>query len=225
MAENSIYNDSLADDRDKFIDDIFIRTTDVDLDNPDEILETPGLVINLDEVNNTSIARSTDIIEHLSGYYFDPKYVREHPYIKNKISQEMDNIRRLLKMLTINEKAQDTLIQSITCNFGKSALYSALTSLQSSTLSIQTQLEKSVSNIEEIFRKMQDECKETFDSKEKESLDDGSIVSRGSRDFLKELQAKIYGAPKQEFVDTETGEIKTDDVEGATPIEQIIGQL
>jgi hypothetical protein len=137
----------------------------------------------------------------------------------------MDNIRRLLKMLTINEKAQDTLIQSITCNFGKSALYSALTSLQSSTLSIQTQLEKSVSNIEEIFRKMQDECKETFDSKEKESLDDGSIVSRGSRDFLKELQAKIYGAPKQEFVDTETGEIKTDDVEGATPIEQIIGQL
>jgi hypothetical protein len=225
MAENSIYNDSLADDRDKFIDDIFIRTTDVDLDNPDEILETPGLVINLDEVNNTSIARSTDIIEHLSGYYFDPKYVREHPYIKNKISQEMDNIRRLLKMLTINEKAQDTLIQSITCNFGKSALYSALTSLQSSTLSIQTQLEKSVSNIEEIFRKMQDECKETFDSKEKESLDDGSIVSRGSRDFLKELQAKIYGAPKQEFVDTETGEIKTNDVEGATPIEQIIGQL
>lgn len=225
MAENSIYNDSLADDRDKFIDDIFIRTTDVDLDNPDEILETPGLVINLDEVNNASIARSTDIIEHLSGYYFDPKYVREHPYIKNKISQEMDNIRRLLKMLTINEKAQDTLIQSITCNFGKSALYSALTSLQSSTLSIQTQLEKSVSNIEEIFRKMQDECKETFDSKEKESLDDGSIVSRGSRDFLKELQAKIYGAPKQEFVDTETGEIKSDDVEGATPIEQIIGQL
>jgi hypothetical protein len=225
MAENSIYNDSLADDRDKFIDDIFIRTTDVDLDNPDEILETPGLVINLDEVNNASIARSTDIIEHLSGYYFDPKYVREHPYIKNKISQEMDNIRRLLKMLTINEKAQDTLIQSITCNFGKSALYSALTSLQSSTLSIQTQLEKSVSNIEEIFRKMQDECKETFDSKEKESLDDGSIVSRGSRDFLKELQAKIYGAPKKEFVDTETGEIKSDDVEGATPIEQIIGQL
>lgn len=225
MAENSIYNDSLADDRDKFIDDIFIRTTDVDLDNPDEILETPGLVINLDEVNNASIARSTDIIEHLSGYYFDPKYVREHPYIKNKISQEMDNIRRLLKMLTINEKAQDTLIQSITCNFGKSALYSALTSLQSSTLSIQTQLEKSVSNIEEIFRKMQDECKETFDSKEKESLDDGSIVSRGSRDFLKELQAKIYGAPKQEFVDTETGEIVNDDVEGVTPIEQIIGQL
>ena len=221
--EKSIYTDSLADDRADFIDNLFIKTDDVDFDNPDDVLETPGLVINLDEVNNASIARSTDIIEHLSGYYFDERYIKEHPYIKNKITQEMDNIRRLLKMLTINEKAQDTLIQSITCNFGKSALYSALTSLQSSTLSIQQQLDKSVSSIEEIFRKMQDECKQTFDSKEKEMLDDGSVVTMGSRNFLKELSAKIYGEQQTNTVttkvDTETGELTE------TPIENIIGQL
>lgn len=219
---NSIYTDSLADDRADFLDNLFIKTDNVDFDNPDDVLETPGLVINLDEVNNASIARSTDIIEHLSGYYFDERYIKEHPYIKNKITQEMDNIRRLLKMLTINEKAQDTLIQSITCNFGKSALYSALTSLQSSTLSIQQQLDKSVSSIEEIFRKMQDECKQTFDSKEKEMLDDGSVVTMGSRNFLKELSAKIYGEQQTNTVttkvDTETGEL----IE--TPISQIIGQ-
>lgn len=219
--EKSIYTDSLADDRADFIDNLFIKTDDVDFDNPDDVLETPGLVINLDEVNNASIARSTDIIEHLSGYYFDERYIKEHPYIKNKITQEMDNIRRLLKMLTINEKAQDTLIQSITCNFGKSALYSALTSLQSSTLSIQQQLDKSVSSIEEIFRKMQDECKQTFDSKEKEMLDDGSVVTMGSRNFLKELSAKIYGEQQTNTVttkvDTETGELTE------TPIENIIG--
>lgn len=219
--EKSIYTDSLADDRADFIDNLFIKTDDVDFDNPDDVLETPGLVINLDEVNNASIARSTDIIEHLSGYYFDERYIKEHPYIKNKITQEMDNIRRLLKMLTINEKAQDTLIQSITCNFGKSALYSALTSLQSSTLSIQQQLDKSVSSIEEIFRKMQDECKQTFDSKEKEMLDDGSVVTMGSRNFLKELSAKIYGEQQNNTVttkvDTETGELTE------TPIENIIG--
>lgn len=219
--EKSIYTDSLADDRADFIDNLFIKTDDVDFDNPDDVLETPGLVINLDEVNNASIARSTDIIEHLSGYYFDERYIKEHPYIKNKITQEMDNIRRLLKMLTINEKAQDTLIQSITCNFGKSALYSALTSLQSSTLSIQQQLDKSVSSIEEIFRKMQDECKQTFDSKEKEMLDDGSVVTMGSRNFLKELSAKIYGEQQNNTVttkvDTETGELTE------TPISQIIG--
>ena len=222
MEKSSIYTDSLADDRADFLDNLFIKTDNVDFDNPDDVLETPGLVINLDEVNNASIARSTDIIEHLSGYYFDERYIKEHPYIKNKITQEMDNIRRLLKMLTINEKAQDTLIQSITCNFGKSALYSALTSLQSSTLSIQQQLDKSVSSIEEIFRKMQDECKQTFDSKEKEMLDDGSVVTMGSRNFLKELSAKIYGEQQTNTVttkvDTETGEL----IE--TPISQIIEQ-
>ena len=219
--EKSIYTDSLADDRADFLDNLFIKTDSVDFDNPDDVLETPGLVINLDEVNNTSIARSTDIIEHLSGYYFDERYIKEHPYIKNKITQEMDNIRRLLKMLTINEKAQDTLIQSITCNFGKSALYSALTSLQQSTLNIQTQLDKSVASIEEIFRKMQDECKQTFDSKEKEMLEDGSVVTMGSRNFLKELSAKIYGEQQTNTVttkvDMETGEL----IE--TPIENIIG--
>ena len=219
--EKSIYTDSLADDRADFLDNLFLKTDNVDFDNPDDVLETPGLVINLDEVNNTSIARSTDIIEHLSGYYFDERYIKEHPYIKNKITQEMDNIRRLLKMLTINEKAQDTLIQSITCNFGKSALYSALTSLQQSTLNIQTQLDKSVASIEEIFRKMQDECKQTFDSKEKEMLEDGSVVTMGSRNFLKELSAKIYGEQQTNTVttkvDTETGEL----IE--TPIENIIG--
>lgn len=185
------YNDSLDDDRDNLINDIFLKSDNVELDNADEILEESNLVINLDEVNTSALNRSTDIIEHLSGYYINEKYIKEHPYIKNKIMQEIDNIRRLLKMLTINEKAQDSLIMTITCFSGKSALYSALTSLQTSILNIQRQLDDSVQNIEDIFKKMQDECKESFDSKEKETLDDGSIVSRGTRDFLKELTLKI----------------------------------
>ena len=76
MEKSSIYTDSLADDRADFLDNLFIKTDNVDFDNPDDVLETPGLVINLDEVNNASIARSTDIIEHLSGYYFDERYIK-----------------------------------------------------------------------------------------------------------------------------------------------------
>ena len=188
-----IYDTSIAEDRDKFINDIFLKSDDISIDDPDEVLETPGLVINLDEVNNAAASRSQDIIEHLSGYYFDERYIKEHPYIKNKITQEIDNIRRLLKMLSVNEKAQDTLITSITVNSGKSALYSALTSLQNSILSIQQQLDNSIEAVENIFQKMQEECKETFDSKEKEELEDGSMVARGTRDFLKELTAKLNG--------------------------------
>ena len=222
--DESIYRESLAEDRDNFIDNLFNKTVDVALDDVDDVLENPGLVINLDEVNNSALSRSTDIIEHLSGYYFDERYVREHPYIKNKITQEIDNIRRLLKMLAINEKAQDSLIQSITCNFGKSALYSALTALQQSTLNIQKQLNESVESIENIFQKMQEECKETFDSKEKESLEDGSITVKGTREFLKQLTDRLNGNTKntkEGTVNTETGELLDED--DVTPISKIIG--
>ena len=65
--DKSIYRESLAEDRDNFIDALFNKTVDVALDNVDEVLETPGLVINLDEVNDSALSRSTDIIEHLSG--------------------------------------------------------------------------------------------------------------------------------------------------------------
>ena len=184
------YEESLSEDRDAMLNSIFNDTSMVDTDDPSE-LEPPALLVDLDEVNGNAIDRATDIIEHLSGYYIDERYIREHPYIKNKITQEIDNIRRLLKMLSINEKAQDTLIQQITMFTGKSALYSALTALQTSILNIQKQLDDSIKNIEDIFKAMQDECKATFDSKEKENLDDGSIVCRGTRDFLKELALKI----------------------------------
>ena len=127
-------------------------------------------------------------------------------------------------MLAINEKAQDSLIQSITCNFGKSALYSALTALQQSTLNIQKQLNESVESIENIFQKMQEECKETFDSKEKESLEDGSITVKGTREFLKQLTDRLNGNTKNTVdgtVNTDTGELLDED--GVTPIAEIIG--
>jgi translation elongation factor EF-G len=203
MANDNFYEKSIVSDRERVIEDIFIKTNDLNMDNADELLGIPVLTIDLEEVNNSALSRSTDIIEHLSGYYINKKYIAEHPYIKNKIIQEIDNIRRLLKMLTINEKAQDSLIQSITCNFGKSALYTALTSLQSSTLSIQKQLNESVDTIETIFRKMQDECQESFESKDKEELSDGSIVTRGTRDFLKDLMNKLNGEQKQEETEEE----------------------
>lgn len=202
-------NESLEEDRgnlNNFLDSLFTDSTDgiTDITDDVSIIDNKTSLVNLDEVNQTAMSRSTDIIEHLSGYYFDKRYIEEHPYIKNKISQEIDNIRRLLKMLAVNEKAQDSLIATITCFSNKSALYTALTSLQNSILSIQKQLDESINSIEEIFRKMQDECKTTFDAKEKEILDDGSIVSRGTRDFLKELTAKLQSS---EIIDEDTGEI------------------
>ena len=122
---------------------------------------------------------------------------------------EMNNIIRLLKMLSINDKAQDGLIKSIAINAGKGSLYMSLTSLQNSMLNIQKQLNDMTAAIEEIFRSMQEESEKNFAEKDKESDSDGSMIVRGSREFIKELSARLNGKQisKTEIVDKETGEI------------------
>ena len=180
------------------IDDLFVSSKLPDLDDTDESLQVPVLTIDLDDLDKITKERASTIATKLSEYYFDPKYVAQHPYISNKISQEIDNIRRLLKMLSVNERAQDTLIMSITSNSGKGALYSSLTSLQNSMLSMQSQLNQLTANLENIFKEMQENCEETFEQKDKEESTDGTYVVRGSRDFIKEMNKRIYGETNEQ---------------------------
>ena len=205
-------------DRD-LLNDLFIKSeTDPQFDSPDDILETPTLVIDLDEVEGQAKAKAQQITERLSNYYFDQKYIDEHPYIPNKIAQEMDQIRMLIKMLSINEKAQDTLIQNITMNAGKGALYTSLTALQKSMLDTQKQLNDVVKDVETIFKEMQANAEATFTEKPKETnLADGSVVVRGSKEFIESLsnyEKNSYTVETFEGkkVDIDTGEILAEDL-------------
>lgn len=179
-------------DRNSMLDDLFVKSNiPENINDTDDALQVPVLTIDLEDVDKKTEQRATRIAEKLSAYYFDKKYIDNHPYIADKIAQEIDNIRRLLKMLSVNEKAQDSLILSITTNSGKGALYTSLTSLQNSMLSMQSQLNQLTSNLEDIFKEMQDNCEKTFEEKDKETSEDGSMIVRGSRDFIKEMTERI----------------------------------
>lgn len=178
------------DDKDS-LNDIFLRSDEPTLDNISDVLDMPILHINMDEVSGEAKRQATLITEKLSNYFLDPIYIEKHPYIVPKISQTMDSVRRLLKMLAVNEKAQDALIMSIATNSSKGTLFSSLTSLQNAMLSIQAQLNNLISSLESIFKEMQDNCEQTFEEKEKEQSSDGSVVVKGSRDFIKNITAII----------------------------------
>lgn len=181
-------------DNKNIFENLFINSVTNDLSDTDDVLEVPRLELDLDDIDKRTKERAGMIVERLSAYYFDQKYIDEHPYIPNKIAQEVDNIRRLLKMLAVNEKAQDTLISSIVVSSTKGTLYGSLTSLQNSMLSMQTQLNTLTSNLENIFREMQENCEKTFEEKDKDvSSEDGSISIRGSRDFIKTINNMIDG--------------------------------
>ena len=204
-------------DNENALDNLFIKTDAPDLADTDDVLETPILVIDMDDLDKRTLARATDITNKLAAYYFDQRYIDNHPYVTSKITQEIDNIRRLLKMLSVNEKAQDTLILSITSNASKGTLYTSLTSLQNSMLSMQSQLNTLTANLENIFKEMQENCDKTFQEKDKEQSEDGSMVVRGSRDFIKQIEQSVV-ANENKVQDT-----KTDDLD-AIEIAKVIGE-
>lgn len=171
------------------IDELMKDSNPLSLDSADDELEMPKLDLDLNQVETDTANQAKNIVERLSGYYFDPKYIEKHPYITCKIQTEIQNIRRLLKMLTINEKAQDSIIMGIALSMTKSTLYQSLTSLQNSTLSIQKQLDDVVCKLEDIFRLMQEECEKTFEEKDKETASDGTIMVKGSKEFIEEMTA------------------------------------
>lgn len=161
-----------------------------DLDNPNEVLDPLFEPIKIEEIDEEAKAFSSIIATRLSGYYFDQEYIDKHPYIPIKIMMEMDNIRRLLKMLSVTEKAQDILVRSISTSPTKGALFLSLDRMQSSTLHIQKQLNELIAGLEDIFREMQEECEIKWTDKEKENLDDGTDISRGSKEFIEKLMAE-----------------------------------
>ena len=173
------------------LNNLFLETQTPKLDDTDDVLETPILVIDLDALDKQTYEKAKTIAERLAYYFLDEEYIQTHQYVKSKITQEVDNIRRLLKMLAVNEKAQDTLIMSITTNSGKGTLYGSLTSLQNSMLSMQTQLNQLTANLENIFKEMQAVCEKTFDQKEHETAADGTVTVRGSRAFIEEMEKAL----------------------------------
>lgn len=194
MKDNIKYGTIDDSDNKDVLENLFISSVTPELVDNDDVFEVPKLNLDLTAIDNKTKSRARNIVERLSAYYFDQKYIDEHPYIPNKIAQEVDNIRRLLKMLAVNEKAQDTLITSIVLSSAKGTLYGSLTSLQNSMLAMQTQLNTLTSNLENIFREMQENCEKTFEEKDKDvSSEDGSISIRGSRDFIKTINNMIDG--------------------------------
>jgi len=208
---------TIDNDNENALDNLFIKTDAPDLADTDDVLETPILVIDMDDLDKRTLARATDITNKLAAYYFDQRYIDNHPYVTSKITQEIDNIRRLLKMLSVNEKAQDTLILSIASNAAKGTLYTSLTSLQNSMLSMQSQLNTLTANLENIFKEMQENCDKTFQEKDKEQSEDGSMVVRGSRDFIKQIEQSLLAN------ENKVQEVKPDDLD-AIEIAKVIGE-
>ena len=196
-------------------------------DDADQELDMPTININMEEIDVESQRMSKLITERLSDYYFSKEYIDEHPYIPTKIMLVMNNIRRLLKMLSVNEKAQDSLILGVSYNIGKGSLYGSLTALQNAMLNIQTQLNNLVKELEDIFSKMQDECDKTFKEKDLEKQSDGTIIVRGARELIQEIEnmqrsGKIGDKVKLEEIKKAPEEMSAEELDNELSMDDLV---
>jgi hypothetical protein len=59
-------------------EELFNQTHEPIIDDAEEELDSPTLLLNLDEINETAHNQAVEITERLSNYYFDQKYLEEH---------------------------------------------------------------------------------------------------------------------------------------------------
>lgn len=174
-----------------------------DIPVDDEADLEPPINIDLEGIDKEAQDAAVMLTDRLSGYYFDQEYLDQHPYIPVKIATEMNNVRRLMKMLAINEKGQDILIGGICKGSVKKSgmMFNSLTQLQNGMLNVQRSLDALIESLENTFKRMQEECEKTWADKEKEQAEDGSFTVRGSKDFIKEMQNKLWGKKLQQNVE------------------------
>ena len=75
------------------LNNLFLETPTPKLDDSDEVLETPILVIDLDALDKQTYEKAKTIAERLAYYFLDEEYIQTHQYVKSKITQEVHNIR------------------------------------------------------------------------------------------------------------------------------------
>lgn len=162
--------------------------TGLSIDDLSDIgVEQSITMINTDQIALSSKKQSEELIEGLASYYIDEEYLKEHPYIYKKVLLHMDLLRRCIKMINVNEEAQNTILQNIAISPGKTQLYQSLSTLQNTANQLQKQLEKHVTDLEGEFKRIDEETGRTFGSREKEEVR-GINIARGTKEFLMKLK-------------------------------------
>ena len=62
-------------DNKNIFENLFINSVTTDLSDTDDVLEVPRLELDLDDIDKRTKERAGMIVERLSAYYFDQKYI------------------------------------------------------------------------------------------------------------------------------------------------------
>ena len=184
--------------------------------------------VDIDLISQDANTLAASNVQNLLRLYNNKEFTDEHPDFKRRIDTEIESLRKLYKMARVNEEVHDHLVTSITRNPGNASLYMALDRMQGKILAVDKQIRDQISNFNKIITSYQMELNFQNDNdlnggdNTSSELDDGSVMSRGSKAFIEDMKSKqatseqkpeidVDNLPTGWKVDEETGEIYDED--------------
>ena len=163
----------------------------VGLDDLEDVYE-----IDIDNIGGDANTLAASNVQNLLRLYNNKEFTDEHPDFKRRIDTEIESLRMLYKMKKINEVVHDHLIISITKHPGNASLYKALDSIQGRMLSVDGKIRDQIANFNKIITSYQMELNFAQDNdlggdSSTAELDDGSVMSRGNKAFIEQMQEKL----------------------------------
>jgi len=163
-----------------------------DLIDPEQIIN-----IDIDEIDVKSKDEALKLITDISRFYYDKKFMDEHPAFKKRIDADLESIRINLKMRKADEIAHDILLKNIGNNPGNASLYRSLSEMQRTILNITSKIEETVQRLNTMMKAYQTEINfdavapgENGDGEQPANPENVSNVHRGSKAFIEDM-AKV----------------------------------
>lgn len=156
--------------------------------DPTEMIEN----IPIEDIDKESQSEAAAMLTGTSDLFADKDWIASRPELKRRLDEEIESLRVLVKMRKSDEVTHDILLRGISANPANASLYKALTTIQSTLLSIQKQIDETKTTIQKILTGVQ---QETFgkSNNEEENEEDGDDIKqhyRGSKGFIEDMRKK-----------------------------------
>lgn len=147
--------------------------------------------IDVEQIEKDSKDYVVRMVNNLSRFYYDEQFMSTHPIFEKRVDADIDSLCILIKMRSVDEVTQDSLVKAIASNSGNASLYRALTDVQRTILNIQTKIDETIKSLEMFMKGYQLEIDFTpSDSDDEDSEDEivNDVQTRGSKEFIQRMR-------------------------------------
>lgn len=167
-------------------DKLFIEDFDpksLNIDGMEEVY-----TIDLENIDIDAGVMATGKINNLLRLYNDKDFVEQNPEFKKRIDNEIDTLRRLIKLAKTNEVIHDNLAKAISHNPNNASLYMALARLQGNIMSIQTQINTTMNDFTKLCKSYQTEMNFDRPVDDAPKSTENGTITRGRKAFIETMK-------------------------------------